>query len=131
MNKRQTGKLIYIAGPYTYPDPVRNTHRVIKVADDLIDNGFVPYIPHLTLLWHIVSPRQPGFWYDYDYHLLKRCDAVLRIPGASMGADNEVKLAREHGIPVFESMEALNSSKWLKTYSVGDGSQSVKRAGKT
>ena len=59
MSKRQTGKLIYIAGPYTYPDPVRNTHRVIKIADDLIDNGFVPYIPHLTLLWHIVSPNDP------------------------------------------------------------------------
>jgi len=105
-----TDKLIYIAAPYTLFDPVQNTHRVIIVADELIFDGFIPYIPHLTLLWHLVSPRNAQFWYDYDYHLLKRCDAVLRILGDSVGADKEVELAKEWRIPVFYSIEELRTS---------------------
>jgi len=105
-------KLIYIAGPYTHPDPVQNTHRAITVADELIYHGFIPYIPHLTLLWHLVSPHNTQFWYDYDKHILKRCDAVLRIGGDSIGADQEVALAKECGIPVFYSMEDLRPFKW-------------------
>ncbi len=105
--KRFPDQLIYIAGPYTHPDPVRNTHRAIKIADELIEEGLIPYVPHLTLLWHMVTPRQEQFWYDYDYFILKRCDAVLRISGESTGADSEVALAKQYGIPVFYSMEEL------------------------
>ncbi len=106
-----TNKLVYIAGPYTLPDPVQNTHRTITVADELIFDGFIPYIPHLTLLWHLVSPRNVQFWYDYDYHMLKRCDALLRIEGESVGADKEVAWAKELGIPVFYSMYDLMTFK--------------------
>ena len=106
-----TNKLVYIAGPYTHPDPVRNTHRACMIADELIYDGFIPYIPHLTLLWHLVSPRNAQFWYDYDFHILKRCDAVLRIPGESTGADKEVELAKEWGIPVYYSRKDLMTFK--------------------
>ena len=33
--------------------------------------------------------------------LIRRCDAVLRIEGASKGADEDVRLARERGLPVY------------------------------
>jgi hypothetical protein len=33
--------------------------------------------------------------------------AVLRLPGESTGADNEVKLANQLNIPVFHDMETL------------------------
>ena len=102
-----TNKLIYIAAPYALPDPAQNTHRAIMVADELIFDGFIPYIPHLTLLWNLVSPRNTQFWYDYDLQMLKRCDAVLRVDGASVGADKEVELAKEWRIPVFYSMYDL------------------------
>jgi len=32
---------------------------------------------------------------------------VLRLPGASTGADNDVKLARERGIPVYTRIEDI------------------------
>lgn len=82
--------LLYIAAPYTNPDPVENTHRVIRVAD-VIYNGtvWVPVVPHLSLLWHLVVPHRTEFWYSYDLHLLAACDAWLRLPGMSEGADKE------------------------------------------
>ena len=37
--------------------------------------------------------------------LLSRCDAVLRIPGESRGADQDVARARARGLPVYERIE--------------------------
>lgn len=94
--------LVYIAGPYTNPDPVQNTHFAVKVAEFVereFDVGVV--IPHLSLLWHIVKPSPLEKWYERDLHVLERCDAVYRMEGASSGADNECLHAAEFDIPVF------------------------------
>ena len=102
--------LVYIAGPYTHPDPVANTNAVIAVASELIDEGLVtPLVPHLTLLWHLVAPRPLDFWYAYDVALLRRCDALFRIEGVSSGADMEVEFAATHRIPVFTGRDELNA----------------------
>jgi hypothetical protein len=37
------------------------------------------------------------------------CDAILRLPGESAGADEEVKLAKELGKPVFYSIVDLRN----------------------
>ncbi|MNL86140.1 hypothetical protein D3C87_2147270 [compost metagenome] len=37
--------------------------------------------------------------------LLALCEAVLRLPGDSKGADNDVRIARERGIPVYYRLE--------------------------
>ena len=37
--------------------------------------------------------------------LLALCDGVLRLPGASKGADNDVKIANERGIPVWYDLK--------------------------
>lgn len=101
--------LVYVAGPYTSPDPVLNTNLTIQVAGRLIDQGAVtPVIPHLTLLWHAIQPRGIDFWYEYDLAVLARCDAVFRIPGASTGADKETSFAESRGIPVFNDEDLLN-----------------------
>ncbi len=97
---KNNGKWVYIAGPYTHPDPVENSHKAIEVADSFVSLGFIPIIPHLTLMWHLVTIRPPQFWYDYTAELLKRCDLVYRMPGKSKGGDEEVALAKELGIPV-------------------------------
>ena len=93
-------KLVYIAGPYTNPDPVANTHKAIRIGNLLSERGYAVFIPHLTLIWHLVSPKPLQFWYDHDIELLYRCDLLYRIKGSSKGADEEVRVAEEFGIPV-------------------------------
>lgn len=88
--------LIYIAGPYSKPDPVENTHRAIKAGDAVWAAGGCPVIPHLSMLWHAVSPAPYGTWLERDLGLLHRCDGLLRLPGESAGADGEVEFARLH-----------------------------------
>ncbi len=99
--------IVYIAHPYAHPDPVANTHLAIMWAETLLYHGFVPYIPHLNFAWHLVSPKADVFWYDYDINFLLRCDAVLRVGGASKGADNEVSIAKRNKIPVFNYIVKL------------------------
>jgi hypothetical protein len=112
MNKRPW---IYVAGPYTHPDPVENTHRAIRVGDHLESLGFVPIIPHLSLLWHMVVPHpDPQFWYDITAEWLKRCDLVYRLKGASKGGDEEVALAMKLGILVLYEDES--DDELLKLY---------------
>lgn len=95
--------LVYVAGPYSRPDPVANTHNALRLAMRLYESGdVVPVVPHLTLFWHLIEPRPVEFWYEYDHHLLRRCDALFALPGESVGVENEVALARELGMPVFE-----------------------------
>ena len=100
-------KYVYIAGPYTHPDPVENTHKVIQVADYLMQFGFSPYVPHMNIIWHLVIPHDPDFWYKYDLEWLKKCDCLLRLSGKSLGADEEVKFAKELGIPVYYTTDEL------------------------
>lgn len=100
--------LVYVAAPYTRPDPVHNTHLLIAAVDEMVDEGVVtPIAPHLTLLWHVVRPRPLDFWYAYDLATVARCDAVLRLPGESTGADREVEFALSRSIPVFHDRPSL------------------------
>lgn len=98
--------LVYLAAAYTKPDPVENTHDVIKIADALLDAGFTPLIPHLTLAWHLVSPKPYEIWLEYDRQLLARCDLLLRVPGYSSGATQECTFADEMNIPVIRPRSA-------------------------
>ena len=47
------------------------------------------------------GPIFQKYQYPVAARLLQRCDAVLRIPGESRGADQDVALARELGLPVY------------------------------
>ena len=106
-----TKPLVYIAGPYTLPDPVANTRRAVHFAERLFSEGKVtPVVPHLTMLWHFILPHSLEWWYRYDIELLAHCDALLRLPGESAGADREVAFARENLIPVFHSISVLNAN---------------------
>lgn len=107
--------LIYLAGPYSHPDPVANTHAVVMVAEEIMREGkMIPLIPHLSMLWHAIVPHEVEFWYEYDLHLLARCDAVLRIPGESTGADREMDEAWRLGLPVFRGLDDLRL--WLTSW---------------
>jgi len=67
--------------------------------------GHYPYVPHLNAFWHLVHPRDHHEWLDMDFVWLEQCNVLLRLPGDSRGADAEVRLAHEIGIPVYLSMD--------------------------
>jgi hypothetical protein len=99
---------IYIASAYTKGDVAQNVKRVIDVADKLVKMGHIPYVPHLTHFWHIISPKKISFWYNYDLSFLEYwAEAVLRIPNDSDGADNEVKVAKYLNMPVYYSVDSI------------------------
>ncbi len=103
------GKLmVYVAGPIsTGGDYIGNIRRGIQAGEELRKIGFVPFVPHLSAWWELVVPLTWNDWLEYDEEIIRRCDALLRLPGESRGADREVAFAAKHGIPVFHSAEKL------------------------
>jgi hypothetical protein len=113
--------LILIAGPYLSGadgDPARvaaNLERLESFALPIYERGHLPMIGE-WLAWPVIrgaGGRTPGdkvfaaYQYPVAARLLQRCDAVLRIPGASRGADQDVALARQRGLPVFTRVEDI------------------------
>src|SRR5690349_21052924 len=111
--------MILIAGPYrsgTGDDPARmaaNLARLEAAAWPLFAAGHVPMIgewvarPVLSSAGAAgpLDPLAEQVMYPTARRLLERCDGVLRLPGASTGADGDVALARERGIPVWYRLE--------------------------
>ncbi len=105
MNRKQVK--VYVAGPYSKGDVAVNVRNAIFAADQLREAGFAPFLPHLTHFWHLVVPRPYADWLDLDNQFIPCCDALLRMPGESSGADKEVALARSLNIPVFYTQADL------------------------
>ena len=102
--------LIYIAGPLTTGNQIINTNLANQAAARLMRAGLAPFVPHNMILCELVSPG-PSYeeWLDLCLTYLSRCDALLRLPGESPGADREVAFARGLGIPVFTREEDLTA----------------------
>ena len=114
-----TPLLILIAGPYrsgTGDDPARmaaNLARLEQAAWPLFRAGHLPMIGEWVALPVLASAGQPDpmgplaeqVMYPTAQRLLSHCDAVLRLRGASTGADQDVALARERGLPVYFRLE--------------------------
>lgn len=100
---------VYIAGPITKGDQLANVGRAIDMANELLDLGFVPFCPHPSAFLQMRRPRTHADWLDYDKRWLSECDCILRLPGESIGADMEQAWAADLGLPVFTSIEALQS----------------------
>ncbi len=111
--------MILIAGPYrggTNDDPAlmrKNLDHLESVALPLFRMGHVPMIGEwvalpLTLLAGSTKPGDDA-WNEIQYpvahRLLEKCDAVLRLEGTSAGADQDVRLAKERGLPVYFRLE--------------------------
>lgn len=101
---------VFVAGPYTVPDPELNTLRAILAGHTLMDAGYAPYVPHLCHFMEKMRPRPYGDWTALDNEYLPLCHALLRLPGESKGADAEEALARSLGIPVFHDLLDLLAS---------------------
>jgi hypothetical protein len=95
---------IYVAGPYSKGDVAENVRTAIHQGDYISRLGHYPYIPHFTHFWHMLIPHEYEFWMAQDFKWLERCDAILRLPGESSGADREVEHAKSLGLTVFTSV---------------------------
>lgn len=110
-----------ICGPYlsgTGGDPAKvaaNRARLESFALPIYARGHVPLVAEWVALpiIHAAGGRAHGdavfeaYQYPVAHRLLSRCDAVLRIAGASRGADLDVARARELGLPVYFDVDAL------------------------
>jgi hypothetical protein len=110
--------LILIAGPYrsgTGGDPAaiaRNLERLESAAAPIHRLGHVPMIGEWVALPTLrgldaSESADNDVMYETAARLLQHCDAVLRLPGDSAGADNDVVIARERGLPVYLSIEEI------------------------
>ena len=100
---------VYIAGPYSKGNLLKNVDNAVQAGEKLLKYGYAVYVPHLTHYWEWYHAQHPyEFWLEFDMAWLRKCDCVLRIPGESSGADEEVRLARTLNMPVFDSINKLN-----------------------
>jgi hypothetical protein len=116
-----TPMLILIAGPYasgTNGDPDlmrRNLTTLEEAAWPIFQAGHIPMIGEWVALPILTSAGASGpsdplaqqVKYPTASRLLQHCDAVLRLPGESKGADQDVAIARERGLPVYTSLTEI------------------------
>lgn len=105
-------KYVYIAGPYTKGGEILNVRQAVLAAQRIAEAGHTPFVPHLNHLWEAIHPNDYRFWMNLCFDWVVKCDALLRLPGESSGADEEVILALTEGIPVFHDIEGLLA--WLR-----------------
>ena len=99
---------VYVAGPLTKGDTLKNISTAIHAGNDLLKRGFIPFIPHLNSLWEIVCSEHPvSTWLEYDKQWIRACHALLRLEGESPGADGEVEFCNERNIPVFHRISDI------------------------
>ncbi len=98
---------VYVAGPYTKGDVVVNVRNAVLAGQTLWERGYWPFVPHLTHLWHTIIPQPYKQWLEFDLYPLEKCDILLRIPGPSSGADDEIEFAMEREIRVVYSLDDL------------------------
>jgi hypothetical protein len=115
--------LILIAGPYrsgTGDDPAKladNVRAMESYALPLFRAGHVPIVGEwlaLPLVALAGSERIGDAAFSEIFHpiaerLLEHCDGVLRVGGASQGADMMVQTARSNGLAVFHSLDEVPS----------------------
>jgi len=113
--------MILIAGPYrsgTNDDPQKmaaNVQLMESFALPVFRLGHIPVLGEWLAipLLHLAGSKQVGDEaYNEIFHpiaerLLEKCDAVLRIGGASKGADLMVEVAQRNGLQIYTKLEQI------------------------
>jgi hypothetical protein len=92
--------LIYVAGPITR-DPFGCVRQSLDAWERLRALDAVPFCPQWSVLPEMVKQRHYEEWMAYDFDVIAHCDALVRLPGESPGADREIEHAETVGIPWF------------------------------
>lgn len=115
--------MILIAGPYrsgTNDDPGRirkNVEEMESYALPIFRAGHIPILGEwlaLPLVALAGSKRIGDDAFNEVFHpiavrLLEKCDAVLRVGGPSVGADEMVNVGRNLGLKIFTSLGEIES----------------------
>jgi hypothetical protein len=106
---------IMVAGPYASgarsdAERAENLRALNRVAYEVLCRGHVPIIG-VNLAFPIIEAAGPETYSQIMMPLslaaAERCDAVLRIGGASSGADREVECIQARGGAVYRSIDEL------------------------
>jgi hypothetical protein len=103
-----------------------NLLRGCNAGLELIRAGIPCIVPHLSAF--IGQRKRRGLyyaellpggttsedWYNMDLIIVSHCDALLRLPGFSVGADLEEAEARFRSIPVFTTINEVIA--WADQY---------------
>ena len=101
--------MIYLASPYSDPDPGVRQHRfreVCRHAARMMREGEMVYSPiaHSHCIARFGLPFDWEYWEEHSRLMLARCEAVavLQIDGwdRSVGVHREIEIATTMGIPV-------------------------------
>ncbi|MCG3206989.1 MAG: hypothetical protein FOGNACKC_00589 [Anaerolineae bacterium] len=121
MKSKASSLMILIAGPYrsgTNDDPVKmaaNVRAMEAVALPIFRAGHIPILGEwLALpLVELAGSKEVGdaafneIFHPVAERLLSKCDAVLRIGGASQGADQMVAVAQALGLKVYYRLQEI------------------------
>lgn len=121
MKSKASSLMILIAGPYrsgTNDDPVKmaaNVRTMEAVALPIFRAGHIPILGEwLALpLVELAGSKEVGdaafneIFHPVAERLLSKCDAVLRIGGASQGADQMVAVAQALGLKVYYRLQEI------------------------
>jgi len=113
--------MILIVGPYrsgTGNDPKqiqKNMDRLEAMALPIYHKGHVPIIGEWIAnpLIRLAGSKKVGdaifkaYQYPVSHSVLKKCDAILRIEGDSIGADKDVALAKELGLGIYYNIDEI------------------------
>ena len=119
-----TSQLILVAGPYrsgTGDDPALIARNVAAMTDAslrLFRAGHLPVMGEwfaLPLIDHagsagIGDPIFNEIFHPISRRLVAKVDGCLRIGGPSVGADEMVAIAREHGKAIYFSIDEIPGS---------------------
>lgn len=113
--------MILIAGPYrsgTNDDLEKmasNVRLMESYALPIFRMGHLPVLGEWFALplVHLAGSRQVGdeafneVFHPIAERLLRKCDAVLRVGGASAGADLMVQVARQNGLQIYTRLDDI------------------------
>lgn len=98
---------VYIAGPMSKGDRLGNMAQALAAFAELTRAGYAPLCPQFSFFVDGLYQFSHSEWLAVDLPWVAASNAVLRLPGDSVGADRETELAEALRIPVFTSMDAI------------------------
>src|SRR5579864_8488293 len=121
MSNSKKSMMILIAGPYrsgTNDNPAlidQNVHTMESFALPIFRAGHIPILGEwlaLPLVKLGGSKKLGDEVFDEVFHpiavrLLEKCDAVLRVGGSSVGADEMVRVGRSLGLEIYTTLAEI------------------------